>query len=143
MKGGDRLHAAPKHDQRDGMLVAEGLTLASNQKTSTSRCGTLTFFPHGCFQMLSLAKNPFSWKDGGNISSLIGSLSLTTPGGSNIPVEELSKDIEVSSAQLICNEPDSLLDQQKMTQSGSVHVCAHMRAHCYLFFSSVFQIHLQ
>lgn len=54
--------------------------------------------------MLSLAKNPFSWKDGRNISGLIGSLSLTTPGGSNIPVEELSEDIEVSSAQLFYNE---------------------------------------
>lgn len=95
--------------------------------------------------MLSLAKNPFSWKDGGNISGLIGSLSLTTPGGSNIPVEELSKDIEVSTAQLICNElhlltssqaanPDSPLDQQKV--KSKVCVCVCVRDLFFFFFFS-------
>ena len=47
-------------------------------------------------QMLNLDKNPFSWNERGDISSLIGSLSLTTKDGSSIPVENLSEDIEVS-----------------------------------------------
>lgn len=46
--------------------------------------------------MLSLDKNPFSWNGRGNISGLIGALSLTTQDGSGIPVENLSEDIEVS-----------------------------------------------
>ncbi|XP_036065666.1 polycystic kidney disease protein 1-like 2 [Oryzias melastigma] len=45
--------------------------------------------------MLSLAKNPFSWNEKGNISGLIGSLSLSTEDGSGIPVENLSEDIEL------------------------------------------------
>lgn len=48
--------------------------------------------------MLSLDKNPFSWNKGGNISGPIGALSFTTKDGSNIPVENLSEDIEVSVA---------------------------------------------
>lgn len=50
--------------------------------------------------MLSLNKNPFSWNKSGNISGLIGALSLTTIDGSNIPVENSSEDIEVSAASL-------------------------------------------
>lgn len=50
--------------------------------------------------MLSLNKNPFSWNKSGNISGQIGALSLTTIDGSNIPVENLSEDIEVSAASL-------------------------------------------
>ncbi|KAF6734272.1 Polycystic kidney disease protein 1-like 2 [Oryzias melastigma] len=46
-------------------------------------------------RMLSLAKNPFSWNEKGNISGLIGSLSLSTEDGSGIPVENLSEDIEI------------------------------------------------
>lgn len=46
--------------------------------------------------MLSLNKNPFSWNKSGNISGLIGGLSLTKRNGSNIPVEDLREDIEVS-----------------------------------------------
>ncbi|XP_038575816.1 polycystic kidney disease protein 1-like 2 [Micropterus salmoides] len=45
--------------------------------------------------MLSLGKNPFSWKERGNISGLIGALSLTTKDGSAIPVANLSQDIEI------------------------------------------------
>lgn len=48
--------------------------------------------------MLSLDKNPFSWNDQGNISGLVGALSLTRKDGSDIPVENLSEDIEVSEA---------------------------------------------
>lgn len=50
--------------------------------------------------MLSLDKNPFSWNERGNISGLMGALSLTTKDGSNIPVENLSEGIEVSAAAL-------------------------------------------
>ncbi|KAI3355885.1 hypothetical protein L3Q82_004435 [Scortum barcoo] len=45
--------------------------------------------------MLSLDINPFSWNERGNISGLIGALSLTTKDGSRIPVENLKKDIEM------------------------------------------------
>lgn len=48
--------------------------------------------------MLSLEKNPFSWNERGNISGPIGALAFTTKDGSNIPVENLSEDIEVSVA---------------------------------------------
>lgn len=62
--------------------------------------------------MLSLNKNPFSWNKSGNISGQIGALSLTTIDGSNIPVENLSEDIEVSAASLqncsiLCSPVDS------------------------------------
>uniref|UniRef100_UPI0037E779AE polycystin-1-like protein 2 n=1 Tax=Semicossyphus pulcher TaxID=241346 RepID=UPI0037E779AE len=46
-------------------------------------------------RMLSLDKNPFSWNEKGNISGLIGSLSLTTIDGSKIPVEDLSDNVEI------------------------------------------------
>ncbi|TKS67513.1 Polycystic kidney disease protein 1-like 2 PC1-like 2 protein [Collichthys lucidus] len=46
-------------------------------------------------RMLSLDKNPFSWNDQGNISGLVGALSLTRKDGSDIPVENLSEDIEI------------------------------------------------
>ncbi|XP_065818468.1 polycystin-1-like protein 2 [Labrus bergylta] len=46
-------------------------------------------------RMLSLDKNPFSWNERGNISGLIGTLSLTTTDGSKIPMESLSDDIEI------------------------------------------------
>lgn len=48
---------------------------------------------------MSLDKNPFSWNERGNISGLIGALSLTTKDGSVIPVENLSENIEVSAQQ--------------------------------------------
>ncbi|TKS67505.1 Polycystic kidney disease protein 1-like 2 PC1-like 2 protein [Collichthys lucidus] len=41
-------------------------------------------------RMLSLDKNPFSWNDQGNISGLVGALSLTRKDGSDIPVENLT-----------------------------------------------------
>ncbi|XP_043987289.1 polycystic kidney disease protein 1-like 2 [Gambusia affinis] len=46
-------------------------------------------------RMLSLDKNPFSWNKKGNISGLIGGLSLTKQDGSGIPVENLNEDIEI------------------------------------------------
>uniref|UniRef100_A0A3B4YES0 Polycystic kidney disease protein 1-like 2 n=1 Tax=Seriola lalandi dorsalis TaxID=1841481 RepID=A0A3B4YES0_SERLL len=46
-------------------------------------------------RMLSLDKNPFSWNERGNISGLIGALSLTTKDGSRINVENLSEKIEI------------------------------------------------
>uniref|UniRef100_A0A3P8P2S4 Polycystic kidney disease 1 like 2a n=1 Tax=Astatotilapia calliptera TaxID=8154 RepID=A0A3P8P2S4_ASTCA len=51
-------------------------------------------------QMLNLDVNPFCWKVGWDISRFIGYLSLTTKEGSVIPVENLSKDIQVSVATL-------------------------------------------
>lgn len=48
-------------------------------------------------QMLTLDKNPFSWNERGNISGMVGALSLTAQDGSLITVENLSEDIEVSS----------------------------------------------
>lgn len=47
--------------------------------------------------MLSLDKNPFAWNERGNVSGVVGELSLTTQDGSLITVESLSEDIEVSS----------------------------------------------
>lgn len=47
--------------------------------------------------MLTLDKNPFAWNEGGNISGVVGALSLATQDGSLITVENLSEDIEVSS----------------------------------------------
>uniref|UniRef100_A0A8P4G0C2 Polycystic kidney disease protein 1-like 2 n=1 Tax=Dicentrarchus labrax TaxID=13489 RepID=A0A8P4G0C2_DICLA len=46
-------------------------------------------------RMLSLDKNPFTWKERGNISGMVGSLALTTTDGSSILVENLSEDIEI------------------------------------------------
>nr|XP_033472921.1 polycystic kidney disease protein 1-like 2 [Epinephelus lanceolatus] len=46
-------------------------------------------------RMLSVDKNPFSWNERGNISGQIGALSLTTTDGSDIPVENLSEDVEI------------------------------------------------
>ncbi|KAJ7986101.1 hypothetical protein DPEC_G00347310 [Dallia pectoralis] len=46
-------------------------------------------------RMLSFEKNPFSWRDGGNISGSMGSLSLTREDGSVIAVENLSEEIEI------------------------------------------------
>lgn len=47
--------------------------------------------------MLTLDKNPFAWNEKGNISGVVGELSLTAQDGSLITVENLSEDIEVSS----------------------------------------------
>ncbi|KAL1007239.1 hypothetical protein UPYG_G00083860 [Umbra pygmaea] len=46
-------------------------------------------------RMLSFEKNPYSWREGGNISGAMGSLSLTREDGSVIPVENLSEEIEI------------------------------------------------
>lgn len=63
--------------------------------------------------MLSLDKNPFSWNERGNISGPIGALSLATKDGSDIPVENLSEDVEVSAASvqnccILCSPVDSM-----------------------------------
>lgn len=47
--------------------------------------------------MLTLDKNPFAWNERGNISGMVGALSLLAQDGSLITVENLSEDIEVSS----------------------------------------------
>ena len=47
------------------------------------------------FQMLSLKKNPYSWSESGNISGVVGALSLAREDGSSIRVENLSEEIEV------------------------------------------------
>lgn len=47
--------------------------------------------------MLALDKNPFAWNERGNISGMVGALSLAAQDGSLITVENLSEDIEVSS----------------------------------------------
>uniref|UniRef100_A0AAQ6AF67 Polycystic kidney disease 1 like 2a n=1 Tax=Amphiprion ocellaris TaxID=80972 RepID=A0AAQ6AF67_AMPOC len=46
-------------------------------------------------QMLSLDKVPFPLNEGGNVSGVVGDLSLTTKNGSGIHVENLSEDIEI------------------------------------------------
>uniref|UniRef100_A0A667YRT0 Polycystic kidney disease 1 like 2a n=1 Tax=Myripristis murdjan TaxID=586833 RepID=A0A667YRT0_9TELE len=46
-------------------------------------------------RMLNLKKNPFSWSGSGNISGLVGALSLTREDGSNIPVGNLTEDVEI------------------------------------------------
>ncbi|XP_051815403.1 polycystic kidney disease protein 1-like 2 [Acanthochromis polyacanthus] len=46
-------------------------------------------------RMLSLEKIPFPLNEGGNVSGVVGDLSLTTQNGSGIPVENLSEDIEI------------------------------------------------
>uniref|UniRef100_A0A7N6A255 Polycystic kidney disease 1 like 2a n=1 Tax=Anabas testudineus TaxID=64144 RepID=A0A7N6A255_ANATE len=89
-------------------------------------------------RMLSLNKNPFSWNGSGNISGPIGGLTLTTTDGSSIPVEKLSKDIEVSAAKMHHrrttviitllgtegnSEPHHLTDQKKrLFERGAVDV---------------------
>lgn len=51
--------------------------------------------------MLTLDQNPFVWNERGNISGRVGALSLAAQDGSLITVENLSKDIEVSSGSTI------------------------------------------
>ncbi|XP_035813867.2 polycystic kidney disease protein 1-like 2 [Amphiprion ocellaris] len=46
-------------------------------------------------RMLSLDKVPFPLNEGGNVSGVVGDLSLTTKNGSGIHVENLSEDIEI------------------------------------------------
>lgn len=60
--------------------------------------------------MLTLDKNPFVWNESGNISGVVGALSLAAQDGSLITVENLSEDVEVSSVDpylqnwiLFCN----------------------------------------
>lgn len=60
--------------------------------------------------MLSSDKNPFSWNERGNISGLVGHLSLTTKDGSTIPVENLKKDVEVSAVTI--SESCAILDSK-------------------------------
>uniref|UniRef100_A0A6Q2XFJ3 Polycystic kidney disease 1 like 2a n=1 Tax=Esox lucius TaxID=8010 RepID=A0A6Q2XFJ3_ESOLU len=46
-------------------------------------------------RMLSFEKNPYSWREGGNITGAMGSLSLTREDGSVITVENLSEEIQI------------------------------------------------
>ncbi|XP_062287305.1 polycystin-1-like protein 2 [Scomber scombrus] len=75
-----------------GSTVVEGvsniLDYSSNKKISDALLVALK-------NMMSSDKNPFSWNERGNISGLVGHLSLTTKDGSNIPVENLKNDIEI------------------------------------------------
>lgn len=50
--------------------------------------------------MLTLDKNPFVWNESGNISGVVGALSLAAQDGSLITVENLSEDVEVSSVAM-------------------------------------------
>ncbi|XP_068186396.1 polycystin-1-like protein 2 [Antennarius striatus] len=62
-------------------------------------------------RMLSLDKNPFSWNERGNISGVIGALSLSKTDGSNIVVENLNEDIEILLPRPVGEEvKTSLLD---------------------------------
>lgn len=54
--------------------------------------------------MLTLDKNPFAWNERGNISGMVGALSLAAQDGSLITVENLSEDIEVSSVAITMAE---------------------------------------
>lgn len=46
--------------------------------------------------MMSFEKNPYAWKEE-NITGTVASLSLTRMNGTVIPVENLPKEIEVTS----------------------------------------------
>ncbi|XP_034041945.1 polycystic kidney disease protein 1-like 2 [Thalassophryne amazonica] len=62
-------------------------------------------------RMLSFEENPFSWNGRGNISGFIGGLSLSAKNGSTIPVENLSKDIEIILPRLLDEKVNtSILD---------------------------------
>ncbi|XP_019742004.1 polycystic kidney disease protein 1-like 2 [Hippocampus comes] len=45
-------------------------------------------------RMMSFEKNPYSWK-GGNISGTVGSVTLTRPNGTVIPIKNLPEEIEI------------------------------------------------
>ncbi|XP_061578916.1 polycystin-1-like protein 2 [Cololabis saira] len=57
--------------------------------------------------MVTFDKNPFSWNERGDISSVVGALSLTTKNGSGIPVENLSDDIEILLPRVIGGQVNS------------------------------------
>lgn len=61
--------------------------------------------------MLTLDKNPFAWNERGNISGVVGALSLATQNGSLITVGNLSEDVEVSSltASVVEDSEDCLI----------------------------------
>ncbi|XP_062327812.1 polycystin-1-like protein 2 [Osmerus eperlanus] len=46
-------------------------------------------------RMLSLANNPFSWSQAGNISGVVGSMSISKENGSVIPIENFAEEIEI------------------------------------------------
>lgn len=85
-----------------------------------------------CEQMLTLDKNPFVWNERGNISGRVGALSLAAQDGSLITVENLSKDIEVSSGSAIMAEDFYLQNRTffcatvtiSTILSGSVPACS-------------------
>lgn len=59
--------------------------------------------------MMTLDKNPFVWSDSGNISGVVGALSLAAQDGSLITVENLSEDVEVSSVAMADDSEDPYL----------------------------------
>ncbi|KAM4608650.1 polycystin-1-like protein 2 [Polymixia lowei] len=77
-------------------------------------------------RMLSFEKNPFSWRESGNISSVIGTLSLTREDGSNIPVEDLTEDIEVSASTVV---ESSILLPRPIGEQGNSSVFLDLRNH--------------
>uniref|UniRef100_A0A3Q3GKD7 Polycystic kidney disease 1 like 2a n=1 Tax=Labrus bergylta TaxID=56723 RepID=A0A3Q3GKD7_9LABR len=82
----------------------DAFTITCHTEMPCSNCQLNSFHaPKLYLQMLSLDKNPFSWNERGNISGLIGTLSLTTTDGSKIPMESLSDDIEVSAPSEKCS----------------------------------------
>lgn len=72
--------------------------------------------------MLTLDKNPFVWNERGNISGRVGALSLAAQDGSLITVENLSKDIEVSSGSTIMAEDFYLQNRTFFCATLNYHI---------------------
>lgn len=72
--------------------------------------------------MLTLDKNPFVWNERGNISGRVGALSLAAQDGSLITVENLSKDIEVSSGSTIMAEDFYLQNRTFFCATFNYHI---------------------
>lgn len=62
--------------------------------------------------MMTLDKNPFVWNESGNISGVVGALSLAAQDGSLITVENLSEDVEVSSVAMAEDSEDPYLQNR-------------------------------
>ncbi|KAM8857141.1 polycystin-1-like protein 2 [Synchiropus picturatus] len=52
-------------------------------------------------KVLSFSKNVFSWNKRGNISGVIGSLTMTTKNGTVLPLRDLKEDIEIRLPRLL------------------------------------------
>ena len=69
--------------------------MRESEREVCSVANIILHFSISVFQMLSLANNPFSWSQAGNISGVVGSLSISKENGLVIPIENLAEEIEV------------------------------------------------